>query len=72
MGAVTEEDFHATCRTCGCRGDLVETEDRDGRMWILLTCGHWQQAPRPGEVVLSDGSNRYEVWGTFNYEPANL
>lgn len=64
---MSEADVLATCRTCGHRGGLLEAEELDERMWIQLTRGHWQRAPRPGELVLSEEGNRYEVWESFGY-----
>lgn len=71
-GRVGLDGHHASCRTCGHAGDLLGAEELDGRMWVRLTCRHLQQAPRPGEIVLSEEGTRYEKWGTFDYDPADL
>lgn len=64
-GRSMEQNHHAICRSCGTREDLDDAERRNGRMWQNLTCGCWQRAPGPGEMVLSMADGEVEVWDEF-------
>lgn len=64
--------YHAICRSCGTKEDLLEAKERGGRMWRKLTCGHWEKSPHPGEFVLFEPGGALKLWGSFEHDPADL